>query len=97
MKVKLLTCMTASFLLLGLAHARPPAKPARRAPASATTAGVGGRSGMLMSGGEAQKPLKVQGQSRNLNMMLVLKSDKDKIQFAKPRVNYRDKVPETPY
>ena len=39
-----------------------------------------------------QKPLQVNGQSRNLNMMLVLRSDRDKIKFVKVRENYRDEI-----
>ena len=40
----------------------------------------------------SQKPLEVNGQSRNLNMMLVLRNDKDKIKFVHPRENYRDEI-----
>lgn len=39
-----------------------------------------------------QKPLEVNGQSRNLNMMLVLRNDKDKIKFVKVRENYRNEI-----
>jgi hypothetical protein len=46
-------------------------KVAGRAPASAQ-----------MGNTEVDKPLKVQGQSRNLSMMLVRKSEKDKIRFG---------------
>lgn len=42
--------------------------------------------------GDTQKPLEVNGQSRNLNMMLVLRNDKDKIKFVKIRENYRDEI-----
>jgi hypothetical protein len=40
----------------------------------------------------SQKPLEVNGQSRNLNMMLVLRNDKDKIKFVRPRESYRDEI-----
>jgi hypothetical protein len=40
----------------------------------------------------SQKPLEVNGQSRNLNMMLVLRNDKDKIKFVHPRENYHDEI-----
>lgn len=40
----------------------------------------------------SQKPLQVNGQSRNINMMLVLRNDKDKIKFVHPRENYRDEI-----
>ena len=39
-----------------------------------------------------QKPLEVNGQSRNLNMTLVLRNDKDKIKFVKVRENYRAEI-----
>ena len=40
----------------------------------------------------AQKPLEVKGQSRNLNMLLTLRNDKDKIKFVKVRDNYREEI-----
>ena len=41
---------------------------------------------------DTQKPLEVNGQSRNLNMMLVLRNDKDKIKFVKIRESYRNEI-----
>lgn len=41
---------------------------------------------------EEQKPLEINGQSRSLNMMLVLRNDKDKIKFVKLRENYRNEI-----
>lgn len=43
---------------------------------------------------EGQKPLEINGQNRNLNMMLVLRNDKDKIKFVKMRENYHDEIME---
>ena len=43
------------------------------------------------TGGE-RTPLEVRGQSRNLNMTLVLRNDKDKIKFVKIRENYRQEI-----
>ena len=42
-----------------------------------------------------QKPLQVTGQSRSLNMMLVLRNEKDKIQFVPVRKDFKDKIQET--
>ena len=49
-------------------------------------------SGDMGGSGDLQKPLEVNGQSRNLNMMLVLRNDKDKIKFVKVRENYHDEI-----
>ena len=40
----------------------------------------------------AGQSFQIRGQTRNLNMMLVLKNGKDEINFIKPRRNYRAKV-----
>lgn len=42
-------------------------------------------------------PLKVRGQTRNLNMMLVLKSKEDRIKFIKIRRDYRKEILATQY
>lgn len=44
------------------------------------------------AGSGERKPLKVQGQSRNLSMMLVLKGEKDKIRFGDIRENYKREI-----
>lgn len=46
---------------------------------------------------EVEKPLKISGQTRNLSMLLVLKSDKDQVKFAHVRLNYRDKFAQVKY
>ncbi len=46
---------------------------------------------------EVQKPLRVFGQSRNISMQLVLKSEKDKLKFANVRTDYRDKFSRVKY
>lgn len=66
----------------------------------AKSAGGGGQERTMASVGgvqEAEKPLEVTGQSRNLNMVLVLKNDKDKIKFVEVRRSYRDEVKKTQY
>lgn len=73
--------------------ARPPARGVRvaqiahpavsRAPASFHTGVV-----------ESDKSLKVMGQSRSINMTLVLKGEKDEIHFVKPRTSFQDKLGE---
>ena len=60
---------------------------ASRSPASAT----------LHSGSESEQVLKVSGQSRNLSMMLTIKSEKDKIKFGEIRENYKNEVKKTNY
>ena len=40
---------------------------------------------------QIDKPLQVNGQTRNLSMMLVLKSEKEKITFVDVRRNFKDK------
>lgn len=59
----------------------------QRAPASQ---GFGGNK-------EVDKPLQVSGQTRNLSMMLVLKSEKDKIHFGEIRTHYRIETQKTFY
>lgn len=51
------------------------------------------------TGGESEfkDPLKVKGQTRNLNMMLLLKSKEDKIKFIKVRKNFRKEILNTQY
>lgn len=40
----------------------------------------------------AGQPLQVKGQSRSLNMVLVLRNDKDKIKFVQVRENYHTEI-----
>jgi hypothetical protein len=42
--------------------------------------------------GEPRAPIEVKGQSRNLNMLLVLRDERDKIRFVKIRKSYRDEI-----
>jgi len=68
-----------------------PAAPAANPPAAQTP---------LIGGGgvrEVEKPLNVNGQSRNLSMMMVLKTDRDDINFVDVRKNYKDEIPKTNY
>ena len=51
--------------------------------------------GLLAGSQEVDKPLKVQGQSRNLSMMLMLKKEKDKIKFGEVRENYNEEISKT--
>ncbi len=51
--------------------------------------------GLLTGSQEVDKPLKVQGQSRNLSMMLMLKKEKDKIKFGEIRENYNYEISKT--
>lgn len=46
---------------------------------------------------EAEKPLEVTGQSRNLSMSLTLRNEKDKIKFIEIRRTFRDEVRGTGY
>lgn len=62
---------------------------ANRAPASANPS----KGSIAVT--ESDKPLKVTGQSRNVNMMLVLKNENEQIKFVKVRKNFQDKVAAT--
>lgn len=53
--------------------------------------------GLLAGSQEVDKPLKVQGQSRNLSMMLMLKKEKDKIKFGEVRENYNEEISKTSF
>lgn len=53
--------------------------------------------GLQAGSHEVQKPLQVTGQSRNLSMMLVLKSEKDRVRFVEVRRSYRGEVLKTDY
>lgn len=46
---------------------------------------------------EVNKPLKVTGQTRTLNMLLTLKNKKETINFINPRQNYQREIPSTKY
>jgi hypothetical protein len=46
---------------------------------------------------EVEKPLNVNGQTRNLSMMLTFSNEKEKIQFFDVRRNYQEEVPKTNY
>ncbi len=44
---------------------------------------------------QIEKPLKVTGQTRTLTMMLVLRNEKEKVRFLKPRENFRKEIVNT--
>jgi hypothetical protein len=44
-----------------------------------------------------EKPLQVRGQTRNLNMMLVVNNEKDRINFVQMRTEYKKEVSDTEY
>ena len=44
---------------------------------------------------ETSHTLNVNGQVRSLSMLPVSKKDKDKLEFGKARINYKDKVDKT--
>ena len=46
---------------------------------------------------EVEKPLEINGQSRNLSMMMVLKGDQDSVDFVDIRKNYQQEIPKTMY
>ena len=46
---------------------------------------------------QIEKTLKVRGQTRTLNMMLVLKNKKDKLKFINARTKYREEILNTEY
>jgi hypothetical protein len=71
---------------------RAPAAVAPRRTASRRPASVGGPAVQ-----ESDKALKVNGQARSINMTLVLKNDKDEINFVKPRTSFQDKIGETKF
>ena len=71
--------------------------PVAAKPARAAVIG-GGRAPASMHGvTESDKPLRILGQSRNINMTLVLKGDKDEIHFVKPRTSFQDKIAESKF
>ncbi len=53
--------------------------------------------GTFSSSGDGKKPIQVRGQTRMLNMSLILKSKKEKIRFVEIRQNYRKEILETRY
>ncbi|MBF0442125.1 MAG: hypothetical protein HQK54_09485 [Oligoflexales bacterium] len=57
-----------------------------------------GKEGEFLKGTyQSKKPIEVKGQSRNLNMMLILKNAGDKIDFVKARENYHVEIVNTHY
>jgi hypothetical protein len=51
----------------------------------------------LDSSSEDGEGLEIRGQTRTLSMMLVLQSRRDKIDFIKPRTDYRNRILQTEY
>ena len=51
----------------------------------------------LESASEESEGLEIRGQTRTLSMMLVLQNRRDKIDFIKPRRDYRDRILQTEY
>jgi hypothetical protein len=78
------------LLAAELSAAPPVAKTsnAQRSPASVMSAAP------IMGGGtkEIGEEMKVTGQSRSLQMGMLLQKDKDKLTFGTPRTNYKDKI-----
>ena len=87
-------------LLCGaVAHAQTRALPAASGVKNlAKPAGNGQRTpaGNLATG-EVDRPLRIEGQARNLNMMLMLKGEKDRIKFGEVRETYVEDVKRTNY
>lgn len=46
---------------------------------------------------EIEKPLDISGQNRNLSMMMILKNDRDEINFVEVRTNFEDEVLKTTF
>lgn|GEM_PF-5492065 len=51
-----------------------------------------GSSGFAGVSADAGKPIEVRGQSRNLNMLLKLNSEREAIDFIKLRKNYKKEI-----
>ena len=43
------------------------------------------------------RPIEIRGQSRNLNMTLLLNNRTQAIQFVEPRKDYKKEIPDTVY
>lgn len=56
----------------------------------ASVPGMGGHS-------DLSQPLEIKGQSRMLNMRLMIQSKKEKLKFVEPRRNYHDEIVNTHY
>ena len=52
---------------------------------------------VLDASSEDEEGLEIRGQTRTLSMMLVLQNRRDKIDFIKPRTDYRDWILSTEY
>lgn len=55
------------------------------------------RGSAIMSSSSGDKEIQVRGQSRNLQMNLILKSEKDKINFIDLRDNYNTEIGDTEF
>jgi hypothetical protein len=69
-----------------------PAKTTKTIKSTRSPATAGGSS---MGGIGAPKTLEIRGQSRNLNMLLILKNPIDQIDFIKPKTNYKEEIGQT--
>lgn len=77
------------------------ANPSRRGPASIDAASISSQptqvSTHFVSAPVANKEFEVRGQSRNLSMMLVLRNDRDTINFVKTRDGYDREIQSTQF
>jgi hypothetical protein len=55
------------------------------------------RSPGAITSGASDKPIEVKGQTRNLNMLLKLKSEKEEIDFIKLREEYEQEIKDLNY
>lgn len=71
---------------------------ANRKPASASKAAKPPSGSPLRSiASDSEKALEVRGQSRNLSLMLVLKNNKESLDFVQPRNSFRKEIQNTNY
>jgi len=75
---------------------QPAAKPQTQSVKTLTNTAGRTPAGNLATG-EVDRPLRIEGQARNLNMMLMLKGEKDRIKFGEVRESYVDDVRRTNY
>jgi hypothetical protein len=92
MQLKLLVCL-ALFLSMAIGSFTWAQK--SKAPAAAPSAPA--QTGGSMNATGMQKPIEIRGQSRNLNMTLLLNNRTDAIQFVEPRKNYKKEIGSTVY
>jgi hypothetical protein len=83
-------CLQFLIAYIGFARKNPPSRPQRQSPMQSLT-----QDAPVLGG--VQRSIEVRGQSRNLNMTLLLNNRTEAIRFVEPRKQYTNEIISTVY